>query len=63
MMVVDCSTVLFARYPQLTECMFSPFYDIGDGVIRYNPNQWPEEMTVPAPTVEQVEAWIVEDSA
>lgn len=58
-MMVDCVSVLHARYPALLECDTTPFFDRGDGVVRYRPARWP--LDVPAPTVEQVEAWILED--
>lgn len=58
-MMVDCVSVLHARYPALLECDTTPFFDRGDGIIRYMPKRWP--LDVAAPTVEQVNAWIIED--
>ena len=58
-MMVDCVSVLHSRYPALLDCDTSPFFDDGDGVIYYLPSHWP--LDVPAPTVEQVNAWILED--
>ena len=59
-MMVDCVSVLHSRYPALLDCLDSPFFDDGDGVIYYLPSHWP--LDVSAPTVEQVNAWILEDS-
>ena len=58
-MMADCASVLHSRYPALLDCDTSPFFDDGDGVIYYSPAHWP--LDVAAPTVEQVNAWIIED--
>ena len=58
-MMADCVSVLHSRYPALLDCFDSPFFDDGDGVIYYLPSHWPLDVT--APTVEQVNAWILED--
>ena len=60
-MMANCVSVIYARYPALLDCAHTPFFDRGDGVIHYLPSRWPAEMTVAAPTVEQVNAWILED--
>lgn len=58
-MMADIGSVLIARYPALLDCVDSPIFNDGDGVSYYSPAHWP--LDVPAPTVEQVEAWILED--
>ena len=58
-MMADIGTVLFSRYPALLDTVDCPIFDDGDGVTYYSPAHWP--LDVPAPTVEQVNAWIIED--
>lgn len=62
-MMVDCVSVLHSRYPALLDCETSPFFDDGDGVIYYLPSHWPDEMTVTAPSKQQVATWIQQDLA